>query len=218
MNHVISKWGFMEAKNMKKNNILNAKVTIRGTRALLLHRFGPDALPIEKQERTGVAGNDPEEWKRTVMKTTEGQLCLDPSYIFACIRDGAKYVKDGRGSMQPKVSATLQVLSDKVLLDRWLPENIEELQNDIDKPVYMDVRGVRNPNSKGSRNVRYRVAASPGWITTFDIMWDKTIVSRDEIHSALLHAGTLCGLGDGRAIGFGRFQIEKFELLEENNA
>jgi len=38
------------------SNILQAKVRIKGTRPLFWHKFGPDALPLEKQERTGVAG------------------------------------------------------------------------------------------------------------------------------------------------------------------
>lgn len=42
-------------------NILNATVSIKGIRPLLWHAFGPDAIPLEKREKTGVAGNDPEE-------------------------------------------------------------------------------------------------------------------------------------------------------------
>jgi len=38
-----------------------AEVSIEGLRPLLFHVFGPEALPLEKQERTDVTGNDPEE-------------------------------------------------------------------------------------------------------------------------------------------------------------
>ena len=195
------------------SNILTAEVRIRGARPLLWHRFGPDAIPLEKQERTGVAGNDPEEWKKTLLATKEGQLYIDPAYVFACVRDGAKYTKKGRGSIQAMVSATLQVVDDKILVDRFLPENVAELINVIDRPVYLDVRSVRNPATKG-RNVRYRVAASPGWIATFHLLWDRTIVARGEMNAAVIDAGRFSGLGDGRAIGFGRFQVESFEIGE----
>lgn len=198
-------------------NILQAKVTIKGVRPLLWHHFGPDALPLEKREKTGVAGNDPEEWKKTLLATKAGQLYVDPSYIFACLRDGAKYTKKGKGSIQSMVSATLQVVTDKVLVDRWLPENVARLQNETEEPVYMDVRSVKNPATK-ARNVRYRVAASPGWRVTFEIIWDKTIVSRNEILAVLNDAGKLCGLGDGRSIGFGRFEVENVEIIEEKDA
>lgn len=46
------------------SNIVTAHVVIEGKRPLLWHHFGPDALPLEKRERTGGAGNDPHEWKR----------------------------------------------------------------------------------------------------------------------------------------------------------
>jgi len=196
-------------------NILTAKVIICGVRPILWHHFGPDALPLEKQEKTGVAGHDPEEWRKTVLATKEGQLYVDPSYIFASIRDGAKYTKKGRGSIQSMVSATLQVTDNRVLVDRYVPENIAELTNETELPVYMDIRSVKNPSTKG-RNVRYRVAASPGWKAQFNLMWDKTIVSRHEMNAAVIDAGRFSGLGDGRTIGFGRFTVEEFEITEES--
>jgi hypothetical protein len=199
-------------------SILTATVTVRGTRPLLWHRFGPDALPLEKKEKTGVAGNDPEEWKRTVLKTTDGQLYLEPTYAFGCLRDGAKYTKKGKGSIQSLVTATLQITDDRLLVDRFLPDNIyPELINAVDEPVYLDVRSVRNPSTKG-RNVRYRVAASAGWVCAFTIMWDATIVSRGEMQAVVIDAGRLVGLGDGRSIGFGRFTTESFDIHEEKRS
>lgn len=199
-------------------NMLTATISVRGTRPLFWHRFGPDALPLEKQERTGVAGNDPEEWKKTVLKTAEGQLYLEPTYAFGCIRDGAKHTKKGRGSIQSLVSATLQIADDRLLVDRFLPANLyPELINAVDEPVYLDVRGVRNPATK-ARNVRYRVAASPGWVCSFSILWDSTIVSRGEMQAALIDAGRLVGLGDGRSIGFGRFIVESFDIHDDKKS
>ncbi|MGI6587103.1 MAG: hypothetical protein ACOX3L_14555 [Lutisporaceae bacterium] len=190
-------------------NILNADVSITGLRPLLINHFGVDCLPLIKIERKGVAGNNPEEWKKTVLYDEKKQLYLEPSYIFACIRDGAKYTKKGRGSLQSAVAATLQVADDKIYLDRYLPDDITA---DPTQPVYLDIRSVKNPGTK-SRNIRYRVAASKDWHATFNITWDKTIVSRDQIHAIIIDAGMYCGLGDGRSIGFGRFVVDKFEVL-----
>lgn len=192
-------------------NMLSATVSIRGTRPLLWHRFGPDALPLTKQERTGVAGNDPEEWRKTMLVTKDHQLFLEPSYIFGCVRDGAKYTKKGRGSIQSVVAATLQVVDDRVLIDRFMPEG--DPQPDPELPVYLDIRSVRNP-ATNARNIRYRVAASAGWKTVFTILWDATMVSRGEMQAAALDAGRFCGLGDGRSMGMGRFVIESFEITE----
>jgi hypothetical protein len=205
------------------SNIVKANVTIKGVRPILFHHFGEDALPLEKQERTGVAGNDPEEWRKTALVTKDGQLYVEPTYIFATLRDGAKYTKKGKGSIQSAVSATLQVLDERVLIDRHFPnfpnghafdvKTAEPPPRETDAPVFLDVRGVRNPSTKG-RNLRYRVAASSGWLTSFTIIFDKTIVSRNEMEAVLRDAGVLVGIADGRSVGFGRFTVEKFEVAE----
>lgn len=196
-------------------NLLQATAVIKGTKPLLWHVFSEASIPLEKQERTGVAGNDPEEWRKTYTATAEGQLYVDPSYVFGSIRDGAKHTKKGRGSIQPLVAATLQVLDDYVLTDRYLPDGVpvSEPPRDPTQPVYLDVRGIKNPATK-ARGVRYRVAASSGWAMTFTLLWDKTIVSRNEMEAVLTDAGKLSGIGDGRAVGFGRFTVESFEVCD----
>ena len=192
-------------------NIIHATVTIRGMRPLLWHAFGPDAIPLEKQEKTGVAGNDPQEWRKTVLMTSERQLFIEPTYIFGCVRDASKYTKKGKGSIQSAMSATLQVTDEQILVDRFVPP--EPIPTDKDQPVYMDIRSVRNPSTKG-RNVRYRVAAAASWTTSFTLLWDKTIISRNEMQAVLNDAGQLVGLGDGRSIGMGRFEVVSFIVDE----
>lgn len=195
------------------NNIVRARITVRGTKPLLQHAFGPDAIPLEKGERTGVAGNDPEEWKKTCLVTPEGQLYIRGTYVFGCIRAGAKNIKKGRGSIQPLVASTLTVDELIVLIDRCMPEG-EPKHNDYFAPVYIDVCGVRNPATK-SRNVRYRLACSPGWRCTFTIMFDKTIVAREQMKSALIDGGRLAGLGDGISVGNGRYEVESYQELSD---
>jgi hypothetical protein len=193
-------------------NLLQAKAIIKGTRPILWHAFTADAIPLEKQERTGVAGNDPEEWRKTVLVTEGRQLYLDATYIFGCLRDASRHTKQGRGSIQSNLVATLQVLNDRVLVDRWMPEKGDP-PTDQTQPVYIDVRSVRNPATKG-RNVRYRVGASTGWRATFNILWDKTIVNRAQMESVITDAGRLAGLGDGRSVGYGRFTTESFDVSD----
>lgn len=190
--------------------LLKAKATIVGKRPILFHSFSVDSIPLAKTEKTGVAGNDPQEWKKTVLKTKENQLYVEASYIFACLRDGGKHIKSGKGSIQGKVASTLVVLDEIILLDRFVPTE-DKLSQDKSELVYLDVRSVKNPATKG-RNVRYRIAASTGWKASFQIEWENTIVSRSEMESALISAGSFVGLGDGRSIGCGRFTLEQFEI------
>lgn len=208
-------------------NIVTAKVELVGIRSLFFHVFGEDAIPLEKVEKTGVAGNDPWTWSRTTPITPQGQLYVDPTYIFATMRDGSRHIKAKRGSIQPLVVATLQIMDDIVLVDRFLPPEAAEfvrskgavgdpltvLTRDVTQPVYLDVRSTRNPNTK-SRNVTYRVAASTGWHVSFNALWDRTVVSTAQMHAALIDAGALEGLGNGRKIGMGRFRVESFQVSD----
>jgi hypothetical protein len=196
-------------------NMLTARVTVTGVRPLLWHAFGPETLPLTKRERTGVAGHDPEEWKKSVLMTEKRQLFVRPSYIFGALRDGARFTKKGRGSLQPLLAATLQVLDDEILLDRFVPP--EPLPLDPTAPVYLDVQSVKNPTTR-ARNVRYRVAASAPWELTFQCTWDRTVVSRAEMEAIILDAGRLVGLGDGRTIGYGRFTLDHFAVSEASPA
>lgn len=205
-------------------NIIKATVSIRGTRPLLFHRFGPDAIPLEKQEKSGVSGNDPQEWRKTALVTREGQLYLEPTYVFGSIRDGAKHTSRRRGTLQPYVAATLQILGNQVLVDQWFPnfpnghtfdiKSVPAPSTDPNMPVYLYVCSVKNPATKG-RNVRYRIAASVGWKSNFTILWDATVVSRGEMQASTIDAGRLVGIGDGRSVGFGRFEVESFVVTED---
>lgn len=197
------------------SNILTAQVSIIGTRPFLYHAFGRESIPLEKQERTGVAGNDPEEWKKSVMFTKGGQIYVPGTYVFGTLKEGAKHTKKGRGSIQNSLTSTLTILDDKILLDRFIPGFNGGLPNslpeDSDLPVYLDVRSAVNPTTRG-RNVRYRVAMSIGWQLAFRIQWDKTVISRGEMEAVCIDAGKFCGIGSGRKIGMGRFGIQSFEI------
>jgi hypothetical protein len=192
-------------------NMIVASVSVQGTRPMLWHAFGPDSMPLTKQERTGVAGNDPEEWRKSVLMTADRQLYIKPTYVFGAIREGGRYIARKRGTLLPIISGVLQVMDDVIMVDRWVPE--EPVPTDSTQPVYLDITGVRNPATK-ARNVRYRIAAAKGWQLTFNILWDKIIVSREEMKLAIEYAGQLVGLGDGRGIGNGRFAVTDLTVID----
>lgn len=200
-------------KRSNDMSLQHAQVKLKGTRPLLINVFKPEMLSSERKTLTGSAGNNPDEWKNSYTANENGQLYLDPSYIFATMREAARYTRIGRSSIQNKVAATLQVLTKRIYFDRYIPDEITQNENES---VYMDVRGVRNPNT-GSKNVRYRIALSPYWETEFEILWDNTIVANAQIKAVLYDAGILVGLADGRSIGFGRFEIESFQSQSYKN-
>lgn len=199
------------------SNILQAKVEIIGTRPFLYHAFGRNSIPLEKQEKQGVPGNNPFEWKDSVLYTKQGQLYVPPTYVFGTLKEGAKFTKKGKGSVQSALTSTLLILDDKIFMDRYIPgfngHLPDSIPEDDELPVYLDVRSAVNPTTKG-RNIRYRVAAGIGWQVVFNIQWDKTIISRSEMEAVCIDAGKLCGLGSGRKIGFGRFDVKSFQIVE----
>lgn len=194
--------------------LTKARVEIEGTRSLLWNHCTPEALAVGRREKRGTAGNDPEEWQRTVLRTQDGQLYLLPTSVFGCLRDAGRHTKRGRQSLQRLVAATLQVVDEQILVDRAIPQG--DVTTDPTAPVYLDVRPVRNPATKGT-NIRYRIAASKGWRCAFCIAWDPTIVSCNEMEAVLQDAGVLVGLGDARSIGMGRFTITSFAVLDDES-
>jgi hypothetical protein len=85
-----------------------------------------------------------------VLQTASRQLYIQPSYVFGCLRGGAKYTSRKRGTLQPYVAATLQVIEDRILIDRWVHRTGPVLES-WDDPVYLDRRCVVNPGT-GKRN------------------------------------------------------------------
>ena len=204
-------------------SILQAQIKITGIKTLAWHYFGIDALPLEAREKSGVAGNDPEEWKRSVLMDDERKLYLPPTYFFGCVKNGGKTVKKGKGNLLADIASTLQIIDDVVYIENGkgalqLPDPPEKIEastrkNDLMPKCYVEVIGVRNPSTK-ARNIRYRVAAKPGWHCQFSMLWDATIVDRKSMETAVRNAGQLVGIGDGRgSIGYGRFSVDSFNII-----
>jgi hypothetical protein len=206
------------------SSILRAKVSVKGNRILTWHHFGIDALSPEAKERSGTAGNNPDEWRRTVLMDDDRRLYLLPTYFFGCIKHGGKSVKKGKSNLFLPIASCLQILDDLIYVSNGgevlvLPESPEKIEAGTMRfeklpPVYVEVIGVRNPSTKG-RNIRYRVATPPGWLCDFTLLWDATIVNRRDMQAAVEAAGALVGVGDGRtSIGYGRFDVLSFVVQE----
>jgi hypothetical protein len=192
-------------------HIISAEVKIRGTRPLIFNLFSVESIPLTKVAKFGVAGNNPEEWKTSFVTTNENQLYLEARHIFACLRAGGKYIPKSRGTLESDVSATLQVTKERLLLNRYI-NSIEEISNDPNDLVYIDIRPV---SRRGVKNIRYRLATGPGWETDFQIRWDSTLISPQQMEAICIESGNFAGLGDARKIGYGRFEVTEFKTLND---
>jgi len=186
--------------------------TIVGKRQILFHKFNISALQQTQKVKEGTAGNNPNEWKTTFY--SDGLRVYVPyMYLFGCLVKGGKHVKAGRGTISANLAGTLDILDRKLFFEnRLLPKEAEELTiddigMDANSPIYVDVRMVSNPNTKG-KNVRYRLAFSEGWILKPVIEWDDLVISTDQMKAAVISAGKYVGLSDDRSIGGGRFYVK----------
>jgi hypothetical protein len=206
-------WFYFNKGNIM-SNFTTVKVHIKGTRPILFHAFREEVLSETKKVRGGSQGNDPTEWKSTVQMDEKRQLFVTHLNFFAMIKNAAKHTKIGRGTIKDKVGATIQIPPENYyLIDRFVPKD-DMLDRDESKPVYLHVCSVKNPATKG-RNLRYRVAASPGWEIKFTLTWDERIVSKETLKGVIEDAGILEGFMDGRNIGYGRFDLIDFEIIKD---
>lgn len=187
-----------------------AKVEIKGTKPLLINTFPHDCLS-ERASRSGTTGNNSEEWKRTVLMNESRELYVLQSYFLGAFKEGGKYLKVGKGNLSKKIASVMEVCEDKIYLNGLRVPPDKDLLKKDSEPVYLDVRAVVNPATKG-RNLRYRIACKAGWECSFTVGWEDFVLSKENVKSCIENAGTFSGIGDGRAIGFGRFQVVKFEI------
>ena len=68
---------------------------------------------------------------------------------------------------------------------------------------------------EGSKNIRYRLAISSGWEAEFTIIWEGTLINREQMRAICQDAGAYAGLGDARKVGFGRFHVTDFNIIQE---
>ena len=192
---------------------VKATVEIEGTKTFLWHTFPLDALSTTKKKE-GTTGDNKIEWKDTVLMDENRRLYVYNSYLKSSIADGGKEIKQGRGNISKKVASTLDIEEYRLFFTDLSVPLEDDLSRDDSQAVYLDVRAVVNPMTKG-RNLRYRIAAKAGWKLTFVLTWDDRILSKDQIRSCVENAGDLQGIGDGRSIGFGRFKLLRFETKKD---
>lgn len=187
---------------------VKALVEVIGIKPILFHTFPIETL-TEKKSKTGE-----EEWKTTVLMNEERQLYVMNTYFINSICNGGKEIKVGRGNLSKKIASTLDIEETRIYLtDRFVPAD-EALTKNETEAVYLDVRSVVNPMTKG-RNIRYRIASKPGWHCKFTVCWDDYIASKEQVQRCVENGGAFQGVGDGRSIGFGRYELASFVMLKE---
>lgn len=193
---------------------MKVKASIRGIKPFLFHKFNIEALTDTRKPKEGSAGNNAEEWKNSFFHN-DGSLYIPSSYIMSALKNGAVNTKAGRGTIQKTWISAINIEEEIVIFNRqmwdgWINTDIKDAPKDSSKDVYVDIRMVSNPNTKG-KNVRYRLAMSKGWECAFTLEVDESLISFAQVKKVIEDTGKLQGIADGRTLGYGRFEVVSIE-------
>lgn len=192
-----------------------AKVKIKGVKPLIFHKFNIEEITNSQKPREGTTGNNFNEWKASFFY--EGSKLYMPTiYMFAALKNGSVNTKVGRGTIQRTFISAVTLLGERIYFNREIFEGWKEMESDkiptdSSLPVYVDIRMVVNPTTKG-RNVRYRLALSPGWECDFAFEFDESLISATQIKKIVTDTGKLQGIADGRTYGYGRYEVEEIDF------
>lgn len=184
------------------------KVEIEGIAPILFNRFTEQNQADVETGRS--VGKQTSEVKRNlalnkVYRNDEGLFCpsanIKKAVVLAC---GISQLKHGRKSLGPILNAVLFFEPMEILFG-------------LNEPDFMHEQVGRIPPRTGARVVLYRPALNTGWKLSFVMNIFADSVGFEQVKRALNDAGIFQGLCDGRP-EYGRFQVNKFELIKEKGS
>lgn len=185
-------------------------VEVEGIAPLMQHKFPmPDFADVGKGGRPSTGEKDySQEWRGYIYATAQGDIYQPATHFDGCmVKAAAGYkIQGGRGKTYKDLfKGNVFVSPDEILHGVKTPENLD---NDADKPMYLDIRPVV---VQRARVVRIRPCFKPGWKLDFEITVLDDQVPHNVVNEVLSLAGRTVGVGDFRP-RFGRFMVTKFEV------
>lgn len=189
-------------------------VSVEGVAPLLQHKFPlPDFGVISTDGTTDVITGQKdysEEWRNYLYVNSDDEI-YQPATHFdgAMVKAAVNFkVKGKRGkTFKDLFKGNVFCSPDEILHGIKTPD---DLDNDADKPLYLDMRPVVVSRA---RIVRIRPAFSPGWKLDFEIEVLDDQIPFTVVSEVLSLAGKTIGIGDFRP-RFGRFIVTRFEVQQ----
>jgi hypothetical protein len=182
------------------------KLTIKGTRPLLLHSdvacdpLNPAAIELarmtkRKDKKTAEAQHDiaRTEWQAGLYYDDEGGVHMPTWNVVRSIQDGARMSKSGK-----LIERAVTAMNDRAYFG--LSKDLDALWSD---PQYRDRRSVKVGQA---RVIRTRPRIPTGWKLTIDLAYVETMIDEATIKEFASISGALIGLGDFRQ-RFGRYEV-----------
>lgn len=178
------------------------EVEIQGTAPILFHRWNCESVESKSKAKKGSQEKKSDDIESYVYRNEKGELCIPGEYLRGAIIGAARYQQDPRS---PRKSAMDLFKATIVSLTPLASLGVKTWD-------FLDKRRVVIQRNAITRS---RPAMAEGWKTSFILMVNlPEYVDQHLLNSTIQAAGKLIGLGDFRP-SFGRFNLTKFEVLED---
>jgi hypothetical protein len=176
-----------------------AEVTIRGSAAILFHRWSNEAVAEKAAAAKGSKAKKSDDLKSYVYRCPNGNLGLPGEYLRQAIIGAARFRQDPRS---PRKSAMDLFKAGVVSLTELADLGVKDAE-------YIDRRRVLIQRNAITRE---RPALREGWEATIEVMvLLPEYIDRATLHEVITNAGRLIGVGDFRPT-YGRFQVTQFKV------
>lgn len=178
------------------------EITIKGTAALLFHRWNCESVESKSKAKKGSAEKKTDDVESYVWRDVKGFLSLPGEYLRGSIVAAAKFQQDPRS---PRKSAADLFKAGIISLTELASLGSKEWD-------YLDKRRVCIQRNSITRS---RPAFHAGWQATIILQVQlPEYIDQQLLNTTVQAAGKLIGVGDFRP-SFGRFNVIKFEVLED---
>lgn len=177
------------------------EVRVKGTAALMFHRWSCDDVKAKGDAKKGSKTKKEDNIESYLWRNTRNEICIPGEYFRMSIIHAAKFLQDPRS---PRKSAMDLFKAGIATLDELCSLG----STDWD---YLDRRRVMIQRNGVTR---MRPAFNVGWEAEFRLqILLPEYISPELMNETVQKAGRLIGVGDFRPT-FGRFQVVKFEAVQ----
>lgn len=180
-----------------------ATVRIKGTAAILFHRWNVEAIEEKGKAAKGSKAKKTDDVESYVYRNDEGEICIPGEYLRGAIINAAKFRQDPRS---PRKSAMDLFKAAVISLTELASLGVKKWDYEDRRRAPVQRQGI----------TRTRPAMKAGWEAEFQLQIQlPEYVPPDVLNDTIAAAGRLVGLADFRPT-FGRFQVVKFDAeIEE---
>jgi hypothetical protein len=194
--------GAQFAMEMRKPYRLDIQVT--GTSPLLMHNYNVQAVEEKSKAKKNSAIKKTDDIESYCYRDEKGYLAIPANVFIAALGMAAKSEPDPRSPRKSAHDLVRGAIIPGEFVAYFEPKTKTYDYEDKQRCV---VQQAAIP--------RIRPAMRSGWQLTFSILIQTPeYISPEFVNHLSVNAGLLCGLCDGRKIGYGRFQVTAFKVVE----